>query len=170
MSPARAGTRRAGGAVWALLCAVACGGPECPLPEPTSEALDSWLREGCYATWAPTSAAVERSDMGPGGVRVYLSPALEASLTALADHPLGATAVREMYAPDLRTRVGWSASVKTADGWFWYERFDRQPRAAVASTSAPGCTGCHGAGRDYVQSTPWAGATHAAGSRVQPTR
>ena len=124
--------------------AVGCAAP------PASEALGAWLEADCYGDW-PADAVVRRSAMNPGGVRVFRTPDLEASLRAdSAAHPVGVAAVREMYAADLVTRTGRSAMVKTAQGWFWYERFDRQSAPSVASIVAPGCTGCHSAARDAV--------------------
>ena len=123
---------------------------ECP-PAPATEALAAWLTNDCYRGWAANSA-VSASSMGPGGVRIFLNPVLARSIASGdAPHPIGSAAVREMYDKDHVTRVGWSASVKTPEGWFWFERFDRLPHPSVASRAAPGCTGCHASGRDQVQ-------------------
>lgn len=151
----------AGCATAALLAWGACSRPNAPPPTaptcspepPASSALGDWLRAECYARW-PSEPAVHASSMNPSGIRIFLSPALAASVSGGQEaHPVGAAAVREIYGPDHAQRVGWSASIKTADGWFWYEEFTRHGRATVAQREAPGCTGCHDGGRDRVQTT-----------------
>jgi hypothetical protein len=122
-------------------------------------ALDAWLLNREYEGW-------ERwSDVGPtlgsGGARVFLSDALvESLLRGNRSHPVGAAAVRELYAEDFVTLVGYSVLVKTAasfaeDSWFCYERLDLTPGsdAQVAELGAPGCEGCHHRGSDFVHST-----------------
>lgn len=128
-----------------------------PSPEPCAEpsadeSLAQWLEAGCYTGW-PGHAQPRKADMTPGYVRVFLSPALNAAVhEAREEHAIGAMAVREIYAPDQITRLGWSASIKTANGWFWFERFSGLEKASVAKHGAPGCIGCHEAGTDFVQS------------------
>lgn len=145
-------------AILITIAIAACSAPStpasssvCASPPPASVALGDWLRAECYASW-PAEAAIHTSSMNPSGIRVFLSPSLADSVArGDGDHPLGAAAVREIFSPDHATRVGWSASVKTENGWYWYEEFDRHGKATVAGSDAPGCTGCHEGGRDLVQ-------------------
>ena len=88
--------------------------------------------------------------MTPGTVRVFRSPLLDDSV---APHPTGSAAVREMYSKD-GALLGWSATIKQANGWYWFERFVTSDQASVAGTTAPGCQGCHSHAEDNVQSLP----------------
>ncbi|MBT9557557.1 MAG: hypothetical protein IV100_16070 [Myxococcales bacterium] len=155
-----------GQAMLFVLAIAACSRPDttapeppsrCTSPPPASVALGDWLRAECYGAW-PSDPAVRASSMNPSGIRVFLSPSLADSVAGgNAAHPVGAAAVREIFSPDHRERVGWSVSVKTSDGWFWYEEFDRLGHATVSGRDAPGCTSCHEAGQDLVQTRRLAG-------------
>lgn len=146
-------------AVGLLACA---GGPAaseapdgCAPPPADPEALDAWLEAECHRNW-PAEAAIHPAGMAPGGSRVFANPTLADSLAANhASHPIGAAAVRELYAEDLQTLTGYAVMIKVAadpaDGWFWFERFLAQPKPSVAARSAPGCTGCHASEADFVQ-------------------
>ena len=151
---------RVGAAVFGLL--VACDGEAPPPAAPrTADALHAWILDGRYASWEHEST-VHDSAAG-GGARVYLSPALADSLTDDEPvHPVGAAAIRELYAPDLRTRLGWAALVKIKASeapdpaaWLWLEVLDpsRDADLLVAEPAAPGCIGCHADGADFVRST-----------------
>lgn len=91
-------------------------------------------------------------------VRVFLDPALDASLRAgNVDHPAGAAAVKEMFDAD-GVLEGWAVMVKTAaasdggDGWFWYETTNVEDRSDIvaAGNGVTLCYSCHAAGDDFV--------------------
>jgi hypothetical protein len=92
---------------------------------------------------------------------VFLSDSLVESLLAQNPrHPVGAAAVRELYADDFATMTGYSVIVKLAepaqaDSWFCFERLHLKPEGDVhvAEPGAPGCSGCHQQGTDFVRST-----------------
>jgi len=126
-------------------------------PPADPEALGAWLVGGGYLDWAPQSAVHPTDEHG--GARVLFNPLLAASFAAGAQsHPVGAAAVRELYAPDLVTPKGLAMMVKIDPkatdeaGWFWYEifSFDADAQPTVAQLDAPGCLGCHAAGVDLV--------------------
>jgi hypothetical protein len=121
-------------------------------------AFNDWLHTGEYKTWPHESAP--HASTGPHGssVQAYLSPKLDASLTAGdAAHPAGSAAVKEFV--DNGTVSGWAAMIKTqddsagGDGWYWYEVFDASPGATAAfeGLGHTTCKGCHAAGRDFVR-------------------
>jgi hypothetical protein len=128
-------------------------------PPSDPEALDRWMWDGSYSEWEGWSEV--GSTLGSGGARVYLSASLVESIAAgNASHPVGAAAVRELYAEDFTTLVGYSALIKLgalpgADSWFCFERlsFDVGAEVHVAERGSAGCVGCHGQGSDFVRST-----------------
>lgn len=154
------GSRRDAGASTrdgALACA-ACDVPVAPA------ALQTWLATRQYEGFAH-EAAVKSSEGPHGKVRVFVNPLLAESLAAGASsHPLGAAAIKELYAQDGTTLSGWAVEVKVAassdsggrgKGWYWYEAFGTSASATpeVSALGAAGCTGCHAEGRDYVTTT-----------------
>lgn len=140
------------------------GGTSEPLPgdagpaPTTPAALQAWLRTRTYKAWPGESAKHKSTGPHGGDVRTYLSPDLEASLRAnAAQHPVGATAVKEFISGDEVT--GWAVGVKTeADsrggaGWYWYEAFstDENPSSTIEGQGKALCAGCHtSGGRDQV--------------------
>ncbi|MEM6990752.1 MAG: cytochrome P460 family protein [Myxococcota bacterium] len=124
-------------------------------PEP----LQRWLAAGEYEDWESESA-VFVNDNGIAA-RIFVDPSLAQSLEeGRRQHPVGATAVREIYEPDQTTLMGWAAVVKLRDDdggageWLWFEVFETDPDAdpLVAESAAPGCVTCHDAAADAVQS------------------
>jgi hypothetical protein len=119
--------------------------------------LHEWLLGREHATWERWSEV--GVTLGQGGARVYLNDLLMESLIAeRPEHPLGAAAVRELYAEDFTTLTGYSALVKAnseeGNGWFCFEVLEPGPdvEATTAKVAAPGCQGCHRAGHDFIQS------------------
>jgi hypothetical protein len=73
-------------------------------------------------------------------------------------HPVGAAAVKELYAGDGTTLTGWAVEVKIqsdsagGDGWYWYEVFSTTDGSRpISGAGNPICTGCHAEGIDYVR-------------------
>jgi hypothetical protein len=149
--------------VWVL---AACGGSpagsetviaNAPPPDDPSALLD-WLDGGGHSEWRSTQV-FPTGDFG--GAKIFFNDALEDSYAEARDaHPVGSAAVRELYEDDLTSLRGYGLIRKTRDGasdpsaWFWYEAFDTPTgwSPLVAEHAAPGCTGCHAEGRDFVQS------------------
>ncbi|MCB9756022.1 MAG: hypothetical protein H6713_39375 [Myxococcales bacterium] len=123
------------------------------------EALHEWALSGAYLEWSAWSEVQPTG--GIGGARVFLSPTLVASIEAGdRQHPIGATAVRELYDADLETQTGFAVITRvsdeaSADAWLWLEVFSADPEAvpATAERGAPGCVGCHQQAIDFIQST-----------------
>jgi hypothetical protein len=122
-------------------------------------ALQAWLIDGGYRSWAAESAP-HRSSGPHARVRTFVNAPLVGSLIGCASpHPVGAAAVKELYRDDqLR---GWAVMAKTrpeagASSWYWYEVFSVAPDAepAVAAQADVTCTGCHDGGLDAVR-TRW---------------
>ena len=97
-------------------------------------------------------------------VRTFFSDELAASLNAgAAAHPIGSSAVKEMYLDDGVTLEGWAVAVKTQDdsddgnGWYWVEFVSTTDPTVLgggtAGNGVPLCTSCHAPGRDFVLSS-----------------
>ncbi|HRW10070.1 MAG TPA: cytochrome P460 family protein [Caldilineaceae bacterium] len=125
------------------------------------ENLLPYLQEMTYTTWLAESAT--HPSTGPHGyVRSYMNGVLADSITAgNAEHPTGAAVVKELYARDAETLIGWAAYVKTqadsadGDGWYWYENFSTTDNSEVVAdgNGVPLCVSCHGLSDiDYVLS------------------
>ncbi len=118
------------------------------------EALLSWLVAEPYLEWPAESAIHDSAGPHFGNVRTWVNPDLFASLEdGEATHPVGAAAVKELYAGS-NSRQGWAVGVKVTDagpgedGWYWYEWFDGSVVAEGNGISL--CSGCHSGGRDFV--------------------
>lgn len=130
------------------------------------QALMEYLQSKRYQQWA-SKESQNHPSRGPHTnygkpVRVFLNDTLAASMEqGNAEHPVGSTAVKEMYEHD-GTLAGWAVETKTQSastdgtGWFWYEvtsTTDGSNPVAIGNGVA-GCSGCHAAGgRDYVLTT-----------------
>ena len=128
------------------------------------DALFAYLQAGQYKTFAVRESATHPS-AGPHTryglpVRVYLDHIFDDSLRAgRASHPVGASAVKELY-DDRGALQGWAVMVKTqADsaggkGWFWYEvtSTTEGSRPVAGGNGVPLCFGCHATGKDYFLS------------------
>lgn len=131
---------------------------------PTSgDELFAYLQSGAYKSFAHESGVhISRGPHGEGGVITYLNPILKASLKAgNTTHPAQAATVKELYASDKETVMGWAVYVKTQDdgeegkAWYWYEVLGTTDNS---NTVADGmgvqlCVGCHIASdKDFVLS------------------
>ena len=124
--------------------------------------LFRYLRSGAYKDFAAQETG-QHATRGPHTnigwpVRVFLDPVLDGSLAAgNATHPLGSSAVKEMYDDDGDLQ-GWAVMVKTekdsagGSGWFWYEVTSTRSGDDPVATGngVPLCFGCHFTGRDFV--------------------
>ena len=127
-----------------------------PPAEATAQALDAWLTLGCFTAWDAESEVL-RATKSDSYAQIFINPTLSESLSQQnATHPVGSLAVRVIYLADKVTLWGHAVSLKAsegdAQGWFWFERFEEQEGPKTASFEAPGCTGCHGSGVDFVHS------------------
>lgn len=122
-------------------------------------AAQAWLQAFAYRTWPPQTEV--RATGEHGGERLFFNHLLADSWRAGAtEHPIGAAAVRELYASDLRRLKGFALMVKTGasgtvgEGWFWFEVFgtDADATPTVAEHGARVCVGCHAHAVDFVHS------------------
>lgn len=123
-----------------------------------SAALFSYLTAGEYLGYDAESGVHTSAGPHGSGVRTYLDPLLADSLAAgNREHPVGAAAIKELYAGDGSTVSGWAVMVKTAAGtagntWFFYEVFSTTDGSdPIEGTGLSICTGCHSAGTDFVR-------------------
>ena len=127
-----------------------------PPAEATAVALDAWLSTACFLSWDAESRVLEATK-SDSHAQIFINPTLRDSLMSQrVTHPPGSMAVRVIYLDDKVTLWGHAVSLKArtgdADAWFWFERFEDQEGVKTASSDAPGCTGCHGSGVDFVHS------------------
>ena len=137
------------------------GSVDSPVPTDKSR-LFQFLKAGSYKEFS-AKESISHPGRGPHSrvglpVRVYLDPALDASLKAgNGSHPAGSSAVKEMYTEGGELQ-GWAVMVKTASdsqggqGWFWYEVTSTTEGAkpVAAGNGVPLCFGCHSIGKDFV--------------------
>ncbi len=124
--------------------------------------LFRYLKSGAYKEFAAQETG-QHPTRGPHTkfgwpVRVFLDPVLDGSLAAgNATHPLGSSAVKEMYDDDGDLQ-GWAVMVKTEEdsaggsGWFWYEVTSTRSgdNPVATGNGVPLCAGCYLTGRDFV--------------------
>jgi hypothetical protein len=125
------------------------------LPPTETAALRAWLEAGNYLGWAAESGPHPGAGPHFGVVRTFVNDALIASLDAgQPQHPAGAAAVKELYGRGDAGVQGWAVMVKLQDdsnqgrGWYWLEMFGSFTGGGIG---APGCTGCHSSGNDFVR-------------------
>jgi hypothetical protein len=120
--------------------------------------LTPFLEGNEYSGFTAESAVHASTGSSPHGmVRVYINDTLEQSLAdGNTSHPVGSSAIKELYDADGVTRLGWAVSVKTAEdsgdgmGWYWYRNLSDDVTADANGDAA--CTGCHQPGVDYFTS------------------
>ncbi|MGE0440452.1 MAG: hypothetical protein AB7L66_16005 [Gemmatimonadales bacterium] len=150
----------------AAMAAMACSGPVEPPPDPPGDVptapaeLFDWLERGEYRGYARESAAHPSAGPHPVEVLTYLNAPLDSSVRAgRARHPIGATAVKELFRDG--TLRGWAVMIKVredrTDGraWYWYEVTGRDPGRRTdpdfAGVGLGSCTGCHSSGSDFLR-------------------
>jgi hypothetical protein len=136
--------------------------------------VEAWLAGGDYKSWACEPAVHAARSPSPHGFnRICSNDVIASNATGTADWPVGAAAVKELYAAETDTTpVGYAVYLKTqADSagganWYWYERV---PLTSAAPHDAQGvvadglgssgpaqtiCVACHGAAGSDAAHTP----------------
>lgn len=125
------------------------------------DALFEFLQAGQYKDFVAETTQHASSGPHSGDVRVFLNPALDASLKAENTmHPKGAAAVKELGLNEGGEPTGWAVLVKTdddsrgGDGIYWYEIFSTTDgtNPPYAGNGENICKNCHIAGLDYYLS------------------
>lgn len=134
------------------------------LPPMGHDDVEAWLAAGQYKAWTCESALHGQRAPSPHGKNRICSNDL-LSKAGAGEYPVGAAAVKELYADD-GTLAGYAVSRHLSAGssggaWYWYERVPltspapHDSRGVVADglgASGPAmsiCVGCHaGAGTD----------------------
>jgi hypothetical protein len=162
--------------VLVIMTAAACGGDDGSsstgddqTPPTGRAAVEAWLGDGAYKSWAAEAAVhASRSPSPHGFNRIFSNDVLAANASGTGAWPKGVAAVKELYATATDTApIGYAVYLKleadSAAGanWYWYER---DASGVVADgTGGSGaardiCVGCHaGAGTDPAH-TPSPGA------------
>ena len=118
-------------------------------------ALEAWLEEGVYESWACETVPHPRRGVSAHGVNRVCSNDLAASFTGTPgdERPPGTASVKELY-DDAANLVGYAVAVKldaasaAGKGWYWYERAADRVNAdgrGDASQAKSACVGCHSA-------------------------
>lgn len=157
---------------------VACGGGD-PAPEPGvgdaqtpptgRTAVEAWIVEGHYLTWAcEPDVHASRSPSPHGFNRICSNDLIAEAALGTGAWPEGAAAVKELFPnATATTATGYAVYLKQAAdsaagaNWYWYERIDSNVIADGTGGSGSAksiCVGCHaGAGIDAAH-TPTPGA------------
>ena len=119
------------------------------IPPAEKVAILKWLQEMPYQNWYAESTI--HPSRGPHeDVKIFYNDILKKSLQAGSkEHPVGATAVKEMYKDG--KHLGWAVETKTqaasnyGDGLYWYETLDPRDPAKLAfeGMGVSLCAGCH---------------------------
>ena len=146
-------------------------------PPMGAAAVEAWLATGAYRSWhCETGVHAGRSPSPHGFNRICSNDIVAAAATGTADWPVGAAAVKELYASATDTTpVGYAVYLNTdttpgGGGWYWYERVPLSSPAPHDShgvvadglgTAGPAmmiCVGCHqGAGSDAAHTPSMGG-------------
>jgi hypothetical protein len=140
------------------------GAPDLPslldAPEDESE-LRAFLDAGSYRAWAKEAEFHPSAGPHGGSVRTYYGPkAAEALIAGAEIFPAGAAAIKEakndagVYGQSVWVKV--QAASDAGQGFFWFERFQRDDGSEDVYGNARGsaqCVGCHSLGHDYDRST-----------------
>ncbi len=145
-------------------CPAPAGDAQTP-PQGSSDAILAWLEAGSYkgAGWTCEAAAHPGRGNSPHGANRICNNTLLTTTAAPADYPFGAASVKELFAADNTTVVGYATGLKLEDGpsngskWYWFvmngaTMFNGKGMANNADV----CSGCHvgagttGDGRDFV--------------------
>jgi hypothetical protein len=141
------------------------------------EAIEAWLADGMFKSWAAEPAIHPSRSPSPHGFnRIWSNDLIAQNATGTGDWPEGAAAVKELYASMTdATPIGVAVYLKlesdSAGGanWYWYERVPADHPAphdangvVADGTGASGpakmiCVGCHAAAGADAPHTPTAG-------------
>ena len=140
-------------------------GPDLPRD---GAAVATFLASGAYKSWRAEGAVHDARSPSPHGFnRVYSNPEIANAVDGSGAWPVGAAAVKELYASaDADSPIGYAYYLKTAAdsaggaSWYWYETTDGSVVAdGLGNAGVPKrvCVGCHaGAGTDAAH-TPSVG-------------
>lgn len=131
------------------------GDPQTP-PIAGGTAIQAWLAESHYLSWACEGAAHGPLEgVSPhGAVRICSNDLMSAH--GVGEYPVGASSVKELLSgtSGTPTIVGYAVSLHSAAGttgdeWYWYEEMNGS--AVADGIGDPVCVGCHmGAGSDAM--------------------
>ena len=122
------------------------------IPPQNAADLAVWLSAGLNAAWAHEPAVHDARPPSPHEPnQIYENDSLAASADA-TDFPVGAAAVKLLYASDKSTVIGRAVQVKVRSGsaaasWYWYQEGGSLSADGVGANQ---CAGCHAAATDFV--------------------
>jgi hypothetical protein len=148
------------------------GEDETQVPPQGYEAIEAWLTAGHYKSWKKQPGVVEPIPISPHGKQQIYTNQLHSDHAGMTgEYPVNAAAVKELYADDGTTLVGYAVYLHISAGttganWYWYERIPKDsdlmpdPVTGVFADGVdePQCVGCHSAagidaehpGHDFV--------------------
>jgi hypothetical protein len=123
------------------------------LPARGAVDLPQWLAAGSYRAWRCEPQPHPGRPPSPhGATRICNNDALHAAAAGAGGFPVGAAAVKEIFAGDRVVSYAVSRKLTAGDGgdrWYWYE--GNAEKVYGNGPGVTGCTGCHGrAARDFV--------------------
>jgi Cytochrome P460 len=141
-------------------------------PPTSGSAVESWLADGMYKSWASESAVHAARSPSPHGFnRIYSNDLIAKNVAGVSAWPKGAASVKELYASATDTTpIGFAVYLKTAAdsangaNWYWYERITMNGAKNVVAdgmgdkgTPLTICVGCHGGAGSDAAHTPSTG-------------
>ena len=128
------------------------------IPPQNAADLTTWLDSGFTDAWAHEPAVHAPRPPSPHEPNQIFENELLSKSTATDDYPVGAAAVKLLFASDQLTVVGRSVQVKVKagssnDAWYWYQQGGSLSADGVGASQ---CAGCHSSASDFVftQVTP----------------
>jgi hypothetical protein len=141
-------------------------------PPTSGSAVESWLADGMYKSWASEATVHAARTPSPHGFnRIYSNGLIAQNAAGTSAWPKGAASVKELYASATDTTpIGFAVYLKTdadsANGsnWYWYERITMNGAKNVVAdgmgdkgTPLSICVGCHGGAGSDAAHTPSVG-------------
>jgi len=123
------------------------------IPPQNTVDLETWLGQGQFQNWAHEPSVHEARSPSPHEPNQIFENDALAGAADPADLPVGAAAVKVLYAADMRTVVGHSIQVKVApapgrgSSWYWYQKGGSLSADGINSSL---CVGCHSGSNDLV--------------------
>lgn len=122
------------------------------IPPQNAAELATWLDSGFSDAWAHEPAVHAARAPSPHEPNQIFENELLANSSATDDYPVGAAAVKLLFATDQQTVIGRSVQVKVKagssnDAWYWYQQGGSLSADGVGANQ---CAGCHSGASDFV--------------------
>ena len=118
----------------------------------------AFVKEQSYASWETRQPTAIKSNSAHGGfTRTYFNETAAAAARAgTVPLPKGSVIVKELFDESGTTLTGHAFMAKSTEGaagetWLWFEGFKEAYANPYYGMGHKTCTGCHSAGKDFVQ-------------------